>query len=57
MFFRRSFDKRKDMAVFCIGKTFGGNSSVYRLPSSMPFSSRQSRCFTSSAGTSRPSSF
>ena len=22
MFFRRSFDKRKDMAVFCIGKMF-----------------------------------
>ncbi|EGF53203.1 hypothetical protein SAMN05444376_1560 [Bacteroides clarus YIT 12056] len=26
MFFRRSFDKRKDMAVFCIGKMFDRNS-------------------------------
>ena len=26
VFFRRSFDKRKDMAVFCIGKMFDRNS-------------------------------
>ena len=26
MFFRRSFDKRKDIAVFCIGKMFDRNS-------------------------------
>ena len=26
MFFRRSFDKRKDMSVFCIGKMFDRNS-------------------------------
>ena len=26
MFFRRSFDKRKDMAVFFIGKMFDRNS-------------------------------
>ena len=26
MFFRRSFDKRKDIAVFCIGKMFDRKS-------------------------------